>query len=42
MKKTLDHKICLFMDEYYALQFYEMKPTIKYYLVKMLLYNMYT
>jgi hypothetical protein len=29
------------MDEYYVLHFYQVKPTIKYYLVKIYIYNMY-
>jgi hypothetical protein len=33
MKKILDQKNCIFMDEYYVLQFYKVKPIIKYYLV---------
>ncbi len=28
-EKKLDKKNCIFMDEYYALHFYEVKPTIK-------------
>ncbi len=27
-EKILDQKICIFMDEYYVLHFYELKPTI--------------
>jgi hypothetical protein len=29
------------MDEYYLIHFYQMKPTIKYYLVKNYICNMY-
>ncbi len=33
MIKLLDQKIYIFMDEYYVLLFYQMNPTIEYYLV---------
>jgi len=29
------------MDEYYVIHFYQVKPTIKYYLVKKIICNMY-
>jgi len=41
MKTLLDKKI-IFMDEYYVLHLYKVKFTIKYYLVKKFIYNMYT
>jgi len=41
MIKTLEKKV-IYMDEYYVSHFYQMKPTIKYYLVKIIIYNMYT
>jgi hypothetical protein len=34
MIKLLEQNIYFFMDEYYVLHFYQVKPTIKYYLVK--------
>jgi len=34
MIKTLDQKSFISMDEYYVIHFYQVKPTIKYYLVK--------
>jgi len=33
MIKLLDQKIYIFMDEYYVLHFYQVRPRIKYYLV---------
>ncbi len=33
-EKTIGSKKCIFMDEYYVLHFYEVKPTIKYCLGK--------
>jgi len=33
MIKLLDQKNNIFMDEYYVLHFYQVRPTIKYYLV---------
>ncbi len=30
------------MDKYYVLHFYQMKPTMKYYLFRKFIYNMYT
>jgi hypothetical protein len=41
MIKTLDQKCCIFMDEYYVIHFYQVKPTLKYYLVKSFICNMY-
>jgi len=43
-------KICIYiyiyiyirMDKYYVSHFYQIKPTIKYYLVKITTYNIYT
>ncbi len=40
--KNIGSKKIKFMDEYYVLHFYQVKPTIKYYLVKNLIYNMHT
>jgi hypothetical protein len=42
MIKLLDQINYVFMDEYYVLHFYQVRPTIKYYLVKNVIYNMYT
>ncbi len=42
MKSILEQKNYIFMDEYYVLHFYKVKPTIKYYLAKTFIYNMYT
>ncbi len=39
--KNFGSKFFFFMDEYYVLHFYQVKPTIKYYLVKIYIYNMY-
>jgi hypothetical protein len=39
MIKLLDQKNYIFMDEYYVLHFYQVTPTIKYYLV-IYIYNM--
>jgi hypothetical protein len=39
--KILDSKSYISMDEYYVIQFYQLKPTIKYYLVKNIVCNMY-
>jgi len=36
MLKVLDQKHYIFMDEYYVLHFYQVRPTIKYYLVRKL------
>jgi hypothetical protein len=41
MIKILDQKTYISMDEYYVIQFYQMKPTIKYYLMKTFMCNMY-
>jgi len=42
MKKILDKIFYIFMDEYYVLHFHQVKPKIKYYVVKVFKYNMYT
>jgi hypothetical protein len=34
MIKLLNQKIYIVMDEYYVLHFYQVRPTIKYYLIK--------
>jgi len=41
MIKALDQKCFISMDEYYVIHFYQVKPTIKYYLVKNFICNMY-
>jgi len=38
MIKLLDQKQYIFMDEYYVLYFYQVRPTIKYYLVFKIIY----
>jgi len=42
MIKLLDQKNYIFMNEYYVLHFYQVRPTIKYYLVYIYIhiYNM--
>jgi hypothetical protein len=40
MIKILDQKSYISMDEYYVIHFYQVKPTIKYYLVNIIC-NMY-
>jgi len=41
MIKLLDQKNYVFMNEYYVLHFYQVRPTIKYYLVKTYIYKKY-
>jgi len=38
MIRLLDQKNYVFMNEYYVLHFYQVRPTIKYYLVKTFIY----
>ncbi len=40
--KNIGKKNNICMDEYYVSHFYQMKPIIKYYLVKIMIYNIYT
>jgi len=41
MINILDPKSYIFINEYYAIHFYQMKPIIKYYLIKTIICNMY-
>jgi len=42
MIKLLNQKIYIVMDEYYVLHFYQVRPTIRYYLVTKRIYNIHT
>jgi len=41
MINILDQKTYIFINEYYAIHFYQMKPIAKYYLMKKIICNMY-